>query len=328
VTAFVRAFASEGEISRLAMLCLTALIAPSAWAHPGPGIVVDQKGQVFFVHPVRHRIMKVDTKGELTVFVQGVEGHQLSLPHHLFLDSQDNLYSVGDRDGVIWRIAADAKLTRIYPSADGDGINFIGRGGGPFLRDPQGRIYGIHSLLDEYTQILKVDPNGRIHILAGGDYGIADGRGPRAKFANLHVGCFALSPDGSLYVTDSLTCVREISPTGAVTTLADSSGVQLQFKGARGLACDSQGNLYVADESQRRIYKISTSGNLSVLAGSGERGSEDGPPRTASFLQPVGVAVRPDGTIYVLDYMGDHPRVRKISSDATVTTINSTTHLR
>jgi len=105
------------------------------------------------------------------------------------------------------------------------------------------------------------------------------------------------------------------------------SGVQLRFKGALGLACDAQGNIYVADGSERRVYKISTSGSLSALAGSGEPGSQDGPARTASFQEPVGIAVSRDGTIYVLDYTHDNPCVRKISSEATVTTISSTTRL-
>src|SRR3974377_1113087 len=86
---------------------LSLLMVPFAWAHPGPGIVIDRKGQVFFVHPVRHRIMRVDTTGRLSVFAQGEDGHKLSVPHHLVLDSQDNLYSIGDRDGVLWRVSPD-----------------------------------------------------------------------------------------------------------------------------------------------------------------------------------------------------------------------------
>jgi sugar lactone lactonase YvrE len=83
------------------------------------------------------------------------------------------------------------------------------------------------------------------------------GRWPRvrAEFANLHVGCFALSSDGLLYVTDSLTWIRRISPSGTVTTLADNSGLKLEFRGARGIVRDASGNLYVADSVERCIIE-------------------------------------------------------------------------
>jgi hypothetical protein len=268
--------------------------------------------------------MRVDANGKLSVLAQGVDGGKLSVPHHLVLDGQDNLYSVGDRDGVVWRIAPDGQTTQVYPPAGEPGIRFLGSGGDPFIRDLQGTIYWIQSRRDAYTQILQIRSDGRIGILAGGDYGTADGQGAQAKFANLHVGCFALSADGSLYVTDSLTWVRKISSSGTVTTLADSSGVKLKFQGARGVAIDAAGNLYVAESVERRIYKFTAAGSLSRLAGSGERGSRDGTLNTASFLEPVGVAAARNGTIYVLDYFNDDPRVRKISPDGLVTTIADT----
>src|SRR6516225_9270403 len=85
---------------RRLLFFLSLLSGPYAWSHPGPGIVVGRTGEVFFVHPVRHRIMRADTNGNLSVLAQGKDGGKLSVPHHLVLDAQDNLYSVGDRDGV------------------------------------------------------------------------------------------------------------------------------------------------------------------------------------------------------------------------------------
>jgi hypothetical protein len=83
--------------------------------------------------------------------------------------------------------------------------------------------------------------------------------------------CFAWSPEGSLYVTDSRTCLRKITAAGAVTTLADTSGRTVRFKSAQGLACDALGNVYVADSSDRRIYKVTAAAIVSPLAGSGQR---------------------------------------------------------
>ncbi len=307
---------------------LTLLLAPLAWSHPGPGIVVDQQGNVYFVHGILHRIMKIDAVGKLTIFVQGEDGKKLSAPHHLVLDRQDNLYSVGDRDGVIWRIAPDATTTQVYPPADWYGIKFIGSGGDPFTIDSQGNIYGVNSRQERYTQILQISREGRIAVWAGGDWGLADGQGAQAKFGELHGACFAWSPEGSLYVTDSGTYLRKTTPAGAVTTLADSSGRTVQFQGAHGLACDARGNVYVADSSARRIYQVTAAGSVSPLAGSGQRGSDDGTMRTATFQNPVGVALGRDGTIYVLDYLRDAPSVRRISINGTVTTIASAARTR
>jgi DNA-binding beta-propeller fold protein YncE len=268
--------------------------------------------------------MKVDVTGKLTVLVQGAEGERLAVPHHLVLDNQDNLYSVGDRDGAIWRIASDAKATRFFPSPDEYAIGFIGRWGDPFTMDSLGNIYAINSRPDKFTQIVRFDSDGRITVLAGGNYGIADGQGSQAGFGDLHGGCFAWGRDGSLYVTDSLVCIRKINSSGVVTTLIDALGKRLQFRAARGLACDLQGNLYVADTAERRIYKVTSTGSVTPLAGSGKSGTEDGPSGVASFQAPVGVAVGRDGAVYVLDYLRADPSVRKIRPDGMVTTIATT----
>jgi sugar lactone lactonase YvrE len=313
----------------IAKLIFVAMLGtPLAWSHPGPGIVIDRQGQVFFVHPVRHRIMKLDASGRLTVFAQGEDGRKLSVPHHLVLDAQDNLYSIGDRDGVLWRVSPDGETTQSYPPPGERGIGFLGSGGNPFIREPLGTIYGINSRPDLFTQILAIRPDGRLGVLAGGDYGLADGQGAQAQFGNLHSGCFAFGSDGSLYITDSRTWIRKISLSGTVTTLADSSGVKLRFKGACGIAFDATNNLYVADSVERCVYKVTPRGILSKLAGSGERASRDGPLRTASFVEPVGIAAAPDGTLYVLDYRRDDPLVRKLSPDGLVTTIADTSATR
>jgi hypothetical protein len=176
--------------------------------------------------------------------------------------------------------------------------------------------------------LLEISREGRIAIWAGGEWGMADGQGAQAKFGNLHGACFAWSPEGSLYVTDSRTYLRKITSAGAVTTLADSSGRPVQFQGAQGLACDAHGNVYVADSSDRRVYKVTAGVSVSPLAGSGQRGSDDGPMRTATFQNPVGVALGRDGTIYVLDYLNSDPSVRRISTNGMVTTIASTARTR
>ena len=167
--------------------------------------------------------------------------------------------------------------------------------------------------------------------MAGGAWGFADGRGNRARFGRLHGSAFAWAADGSLLMTDNGTSVRRIAADGAVTTVAgsaeagyaDGPAKRPRFRGAIGLAVDPRGVIYVADGGNRRIRAIAPDGTVSTIAGSGKSNGEDGPALQATFADPSGVAVARDGMIYVLDFVGDHPRVRKIARNV-VTTIART----
>ena len=112
--------------------------------------------------------------------------------------------------------------------------------------------------------------------------------------------------------------IRKITPSGVVTTLAgsgtagnaDGQGTEAQFKAPTSLAVDGLGNLYVADDGNNRIRKITPSGSVTTLAGSGNTGADDGYGTAASFNSPWGIAVDASGVIYVADQ--DNDKIRKI----------------
>jgi len=85
-----------------------------------------------------------------------------------------------------------------------------------------------------------------------------------------------------------------------------------------GLAVAANGLVYIADTGHHRICVLKD-GELSVLAGSGARGCADGRGQDAMFAHPCGLAISPEGTLFVAD-CGNH-RIRQISPDGEVSTL-------
>ena len=111
------------------------------------------------------------------------------------------------------------------------------------------------------------------------------------------------------------------SNTGTLTVTAGAGAVLLQFP--TGIACDTTGNLYVADASHNDIRKVTLTGVVSTLAGaSGLTGSQDGTGDSARFNQPSGVAVDSVGNVYLADT--GNGTIRKVSSAGAVTTLAGT----
>jgi sugar lactone lactonase YvrE len=106
---------------------------------------------------------------------------------------------------------------------------------------------------------------------------------------------------------------------GTVSTSADGSGSDAQFDAPRGIAVDREGNYYVADTRNNIVRKITPSGVVTTLAGTGgTEGGTNGTGAQARFNEPFGVAVDDAGSIYVAD--ASNNAVRKITAAGVVTT--------
>jgi sugar lactone lactonase YvrE len=190
---------------------------------------------------------------------------------------------------------------------------------------PTGEIY-----FTEYVanRVRALDTQGKIRTLAGyAKEGFQDGHGVVARFR--HPIGIARLPDGSLAVADTLNhAIRRVTLGGDVTTLAgtgkrgfkDGPGVEAQFNEPNGIAADPQGNLYVADELNNRIRKITPDGFVSTLAGEGGKGFEDGPGPDARLFWPTGVTYDPrDGSLFIAD-MNNHA-IRKLTPTGELVTL-------
>lgn len=119
----------------------------------------------------------------------------------------------------------------------------------------------------------------------------------------------------------------EIPMVGLVSTLAgngsggylDGVGMGAQLYAPHDLDTDSSGNIYVADDANHRIRKISPAGVVTTLAGSGALSYLDGSGTAASFRRPISVALDAQSNVYVADF--ENNRIRKITPAGVVTTV-------
>ncbi|HEY9173910.1 MAG TPA: NHL repeat-containing protein [Verrucomicrobiae bacterium] len=165
--------------------------------------------------------------------------------------------------------------------------------------------------------------------LAGlpGGPGSADGSLAVARFR----GPYDLTADsqGNIYVADRLnSLIRKISPAGLVTTVAgvagqsgtnDGPAALARFSEPSGVVADAEGNLYVADNYNHTIRRISVAGTVTTLAGAPEvQDDTDGHGSQARFSYPSSLAFGPDGHLYVTDSYNH--RIRRVTLQGMVTT--------
>jgi len=256
---------------------------------------------------------------------------QFNNPGGVAVDSAGNVYVADLSNHRIRKVTPLGVVTTLAGSgfsgfADGTGTAAQFNTPHGVAVDSAGNVY----VADRNNQrIRKVTPTGVVTTLAGSTYGSADGTGTAAQFRS-PTGV-AVDSAGDVYVADSENnCIRKVTPAGVVTTLAgstigfaDGTGTAAQFNGPIGVALDSAGNVYVADRNNNYIRKVTPTGVVTTLAGSGVSGFADGTGTAAQFNLPFGVAVDSAGNVYVVDR--NNHRIRTVTPTGVVTTLAGST---
>ncbi len=297
-------------------------------------VAVHKDGTAVVADHNNHRIRIVGLNGKVGVLSGSGSASWLDgpgktarfyYPSGVAIDRSNNTVYVADRTNQRIRIVGtDGKtgtLAGISAAGWKDGPGNQARFNNPekLAVGPGGIVYvadtGNH-------RIRKVAPNGVVTTLAGGSAGFIDGKGASARF-NAPLG-IDVDKLGNVFVADSGNHrLRIVLPDGSVSTLAGSSagyqngqGAQARFNSPADVALSPAGYLVLSDRYNYRLRKVTISGMVTNLAGSGIAGWQDGPGASARFQQPWGVGADPFGNILVADT--NNHRIRRSSVAKTV----------
>ncbi len=293
------------------------------------GIAVDSSGNLYLADRWNNRIRKI-AGGTISTIAGNGQGNfggdggaatsaQLSNPNGIAVDQAGNVY-VSDLLNNRVRMITPTGVINTYA---GNGLpGFAGDGGAAtsaelnqpagLAIDSSGNLY----IADSYNAVVrKVTPQGTISTVAGtgGTEGYSgDGEAATKALLMAPLGV-AVDSSGNIYIADYYGWIREVNgSTGAISTLAGTGSngysgdggpaTSAQFYNPVAVALDTSGNVYVADSGNGAVRKIAN-GIITTIAGNGilSYAGDGGPAQLAQFSAIQGIAVDPQGNIYVAD---------------------------
>ena len=190
---------------------------------------------------------------------------------------------------------------------------------------------GVVYVVDQFdSAIRRITPDGTVTTLQVASAVAANTSAIAPNPGLNHPNGIAVDCVGNLYITDTgNNTIRKIAPDSSLSTLAgvngapgaaDGQGAAARFNSPFGIAVDLDGNVYVADQGNSTIRKITPDGMVSTIAGiAGNPGSTNGIGVAEQFSYPAGLAVDAAGNLYVADR--NNSIIRKIDCAGNVSTL-------
>ena len=237
------------------------------------GVAVDQSGAVY-VADFNETVWKVLPDGRATVFATGLYGASGNA-----VDARGNLLQANFYGHYVSKIDRWANH-EIYADT-----GFAGPVG--IAADPDGSFYVLNC---QNNTISKIMPDRSVVKFTESALLNCPNGVTRAQDGHLYVVNFA---DGRML---------KVTPAGAVTEFATIPG------GGNGHVTIARGALYATSFQGQRVYRVAFDGDVTLVAGTGATGENDGPANQATFSWPNGIAAGPQGDrVFINDFLNRFP---------------------
>jgi uncharacterized protein (TIGR03437 family) len=316
-------------------------------------VTTDASGNLYIADRGNHVIRKVTPDGVITTFAGtgqlGSSGDggpataaTFNEPTGLAFDATGNLYIADANNHRIRKITPQGIISTVV----GNGTDEFAGDGGPATQaslnlpiavtfDKAGNLYITDTL---NNRIRKVTTNGAIQSIAGVTLNGYTGDGGLATQAQLNFPTGVVVDDaGNVFIADTSNHrVRKINTSGIISTVmgtgsAGYSGdegpaVNAVLNAPGGLALDAAGNLYIADQYNHCIRRLSTDGKASTAVGSGTQGAGNGSGDATSIQlnAPAGVAFDRAGNLFIADT--NNHRVVKVQTYNSITSVSAASY--
>lgn len=262
---------------------------------------------------------------------------RLGSPSRITVGPNNEVYIVDASTKLVHRVTPQGLLSTVtgkyYEGFGGDGGKAIDAtldGPAAVAVDKVGNLF----IADrDNHRIRRVAPDGTISTVVGnGAQGTAGDGGPATSASLMYPSTVATGRDGTLYVSDMSNRIRKIGTDGRISTIAgtgiegysDGGGLAIaaNMTTARSIQVDGTGAIYFSEPGNNIVRRISPDGRISIVAGNRIRAfaGDGGLAIDASLALPQGIALAPDGTLYIADF--DNKRIRKVGADGVISTFS------